>query len=177
MSDVHAVVLEKAARLVNRWMLAVISSDRRCWCAALIAEQHQIRDPFERFAWAIGGIRLVISDAARLMVRDPAASCAGAVLGTLSAILDLQSATRMPYVLAVFACCLVLALWRPRWAWRWTLLISLALPVAVLVTGNWGPYTVDRFDVFYGVVPAMIGTLIGKIARPFIVHKNGRRAE
>jgi hypothetical protein len=31
--------------------------------------------------------------------------------------------------------------------------------------GNWGPYSVDRFDVVYGLVPATLGTLGGIVLR------------
>jgi hypothetical protein len=60
---------------------------------------------------------------------------------------------------------LILAYWQPKWAWRWTFLLAAGLPAFVLVTKNWGPYSVDRFDVFYGLVPAALGTLAGILLR------------
>jgi hypothetical protein len=40
------------------------------------------------------------------------------------------------------------------------LLTGFVLPVFVLLSGDWGPYRVDQFDVFYGVLPAGLGTLV-----------------
>ena len=85
----------------------------------------------------------------------------GSVLGLGAALLDLRSVTRWPYAICVCGISLFLTLLQPRWAWRWTLLASLVLPAFVLLSGEWGPYRVDQFDVFYGLVPAGIGTLLG----------------
>ena len=85
----------------------------------------------------------------------------GSVLTLGAALLDLRSATRWPYVIAVCGIALLLTLLQPRWAWRWTLLAALVLPAFVLLSGDWGPYRNDQFDVFYGVMPAGLGTLLG----------------
>jgi hypothetical protein len=34
-----------------------------------------------------------------------------------------------------------------------------------VVTNNWEPYSTDRFDVFYGLVPSTLGTLAGLAQR------------
>ena len=100
----------------------------------------------------------------------------GLVFGVLSALVDLHSATRWPHILLLCLFALILTSWQPKYAWRWTLLVALCLPVFVLVTDNWGPYSIDRFDVFYGLVPATFGTLAG-LALPrllsSLMHRSG----
>lgn len=83
----------------------------------------------------------------------------GGALSLGAALVDLQSATRWPYLIAAFGIALFLSLWRPNWVWRWTLLVTFVLPTFVLLSNIWGPYAVDRFDVFYGILPAALGTL------------------
>jgi hypothetical protein len=85
----------------------------------------------------------------------------GALLGLAVALADLQSATRWPFVVSVCIVALALSLLAPKWPWRWTLLTSLVLPVYVAITNTWGPYEYDRFDVFYGMLPATLGTFTG----------------
>jgi hypothetical protein len=41
------------------------------------------------------------------------------------------------------------------------LLAALVLPSLVLLSGDWGPYRKDQFDVFYGLLPSGLGTLLG----------------
>ena len=89
----------------------------------------------------------------------------GLAFGIGSAIVDLHSSTRWPYILLLCAFALTLASWQPRWAWRWVFLLGLSLPIVVVVTHNWGPYSTDRFDVFYGLVPSTLGTLAGLALR------------
>ena len=92
---------------------------------------------------------------------NPLAWALGSVFGVGAALLDLHSTTRWPYLIAVFGIALLLTVFRPRWAWRWTSLASLVLPAFVLLSGDWGPYRIDQFDVFYGALPAGLGTLAG----------------
>ena len=89
----------------------------------------------------------------------------GIALGVLSAVIDLRGKTRWPHVTLMFCFSVALAYWRPKWAWRWPLVVAFCLPVVVLVTWNWGPYEADRFDVFYGLVPATIGACTGVVLR------------
>ena len=96
---------------------------------------------------------------------DRLAWVAGLAFGTISAVVDLHSSTRWPYIVLLCAFGLTFACWRPKWAWRWTILLGLSLPAVVLITNNWGPYSVDRFDVFYGLVPCTLGTLAGLALR------------
>ena len=103
---------------------------------------------------------------------------AGSVLGLGTAILDLRSTTRWPYLTAVCGIAVMLTLLQPKWAWRWALLAALYLPTFVLLSDNWGPYRVDRFDVFYGLVPAGLGTILGMALRrtaPFRRHPPANR--
>ena len=90
---------------------------------------------------------------------------AGLAFGMASALIDLQSSTRWPYIVLLFTFGVIFASWRPKWAWRWTGLLGLCLPAVVLITNHWGPYSVDRFDVFYGLVPSGLGTLVGLALR------------
>ena len=84
----------------------------------------------------------------------------GAALGLASALVDLRSATRWPYAISMGLIAFVLAYWRPNWVWRWTLLVALVLPTLAVLSNRWGPYSLDRFDVFLGLVPATLGTLV-----------------
>jgi hypothetical protein len=96
----------------------------------------------------------------------------GVVLGTVSALIDLQSPTRWPHIALLLSSALLLALWRPDWAWRWALAVSLCLPALVLLTDRWGTYAVDQFDVFYGIVPAAAGVIGGVCLRRMIDRMN-----
>lgn len=87
------------------------------------------------------------------------------LLGIVSAVIDLHSPNRRPYIFLLFCSALILALWQPKWPWRWTLAVGLCLPAFVLLTGDWGPYALDRFDVFYGIPPAAAGTICGASMR------------
>ena len=101
---------------------------------------------------------------ARLFDSGPTWAVGGA-LGLAMTLIDLRSATRWPYAISMALIAFMLTCWRPRWAWRWALLVALVLPAYMLVSGRWGPYSVDHFDVFYGLVPATIGTLLAAVWR------------
>lgn len=162
------------ARCLNRFMLALLPVDRRAWGHALVAEQHEIANGRERLTWAAGGILMSVNEWMRTLFSDRPTWVAGLAFGLASALVDLHSSTRRPYIGLLCAFGLTLASWRPKWAWRWTLLLGLSLPAVVLVTNNWGPYSVDRFDVFYGLVPATLGTLAGLALRSvsnWFLHK------
>jgi hypothetical protein len=154
-----------AARFLNRCMLAMLPRNRRQWGQALVAEQNQISTTRERLYWAAGGISMSAKDFLNRLFTEPLAWAASIAAGILSAFVDLQSATRWPHVLLLASFGLILAYWQPKWAWRWTLLLVAGLPTFVILTKNWGPYSVDRFDVFYGIVPAALGTLGGLVLR------------
>jgi len=85
----------------------------------------------------------------------------GSVLGVGASVLDLRSSTRWPYLIAVSGIALLLTLLQPRRAWRWALLSAMVLPTFVLLSDDWGPYRLDQFDVFYGLIPAGLSTLAG----------------
>ena len=95
----------------------------------------------------------------RTLFDDGPAWATGAALGLTAALIDVHSATRWPYAISMFTIALALSRWRPKWVWRWTLLAALVLPAYVWASNQWGPYSVDRLDVFYGLVPAALGTL------------------
>src|SRR5260370_36513379 len=95
----------------------------------------------------------------RTLVRDRPTWVTGLAFGIASALVDLHSSTRWPYIVVICAFGRTLASWRPKWAWRWNFLLGLSLPAVVLVTNNWGPYSVDHFYVFYGLLPSTVGTL------------------
>lgn len=140
-------------------MLALLPNERQAFGQALIAEQNEIVDIRERLSWAAGGMVMSIREFLADVFENPLVWALGSVLGVGAALLDLHSITRWPYVISVFGIALLLTFFRPRRAWRWTLLAALVLPAFVLLSGDWGPYRVDRFDVFYGVLPAGLGTL------------------
>jgi len=146
---------------LNLCMLALLPKEREAFGRALIAEQSEIVNRRERLSWAAGGMVMSIREFLASAFDNPLAWALGSVFGLGAALLDLHSATRWPYIIAVCAIALSLTLFRPRWAWRWTLLAALVLPVFVLLSGEWGPYRLDQFDVFYGVLPAGLGTLLG----------------
>ena len=146
---------------LNRLMLTVLPSDRRDWGIALTAEQQQITDLRERLTWAAGGIFMSAHEWMRTLFSDRLVWLAGLAFGIASAVVDLNSTTRWRYVALLFVFGMILTYWRPKWAWRWIALLGLSLPAIVLITNNWGPYSVDRFDVFYGLVPCTVGALSG----------------
>ncbi len=89
-----------------------------------------------------------------------AAWVTGGLLSLTAALIDLRAGSRLPYLVATCLIAFGLAYTQPKWAWRWTLLVALMLPAVVLVSNRWGPYAIDRFDVFYGLAPAALGTLV-----------------
>ena len=163
--DLLKPLADVAARFLNRCTLAMLPRNRRHWGQALVAEQSQISNARERLSWAAGGIAMTAKEFLNRMFSERLAWAASIAGGMLSAFVDLQSATRWPHILLLWSFGLILAYWQPKWAWRWTFLLAAGLPAFVLVTKNWGPYSVDRFDVFYGLVPAALGTLGGIVLR------------
>ena len=172
--DLQEFLADTMARCLNRLMLVLLPADRRAWGRAIVAEQHEIANGRERLTWAAGGILMSVNELMRSLFSDRPTWVAGLAFGIASALVDLRSSTRWPYILLLCAFGLSLASWRPKWAWRWTFLLGLSLPAVVLVTNNWGPYSVDRFDVFYGLVPSTLGTLAGLALRSvsnWFLHK------
>ena len=163
--DLLKILADVVVRFLNRCTLATLPRDRRHWGEALVAEQNQISNPRERLSWAAGGIAMTAKEFLNRMFGEGLAWAASIAGGILSAFVDLQSATRWPHILLLCSFGVILAYWKPKWAWRWTLLLTVGLPAFVLVTKNWGPYSLDRFDVFYGLVPAALGTLSGIVLR------------
>jgi hypothetical protein len=106
---------------------------------------------------------------AKQLFDSTAAWGAALLLGVVAATIDLRADSRVPYIALLVSSTLILTLCQPRWAWRW-LVVALCEPVLVLLTGHWGPYRFDRFDVFYGVVPAAVGILMGLIIRRSVTH-------
>ena len=156
---------DAAAKCLNRLMLALLPDSRKAWGHALIAEQDAIAKGRERLKWAAGGTLMTINEFVRTLFNDQPTWASCLTLGITSALIDLQSSTRWLYVVLLSTSGLVLAFWRPKWAWRWALLLGLCLPSVVLVTNIWGPYVVDRFDVFYGLVPSALGATSGLVLR------------
>jgi hypothetical protein len=163
--DIQEFLADGVARCLNRCMLAVLPAHRRAWGHALVAEQHEIASRRERLTWAAGGMLMSFNELIHRIFNNPQTWVAGLALGVVSALVDLHSSTRWPYILLLCAFALTLAFWQPRWAWRWIFPLGLSLPIVVVVTNNWGPYSTDRFDVFYGLVPSTLGTLAGLALR------------
>jgi hypothetical protein len=175
--DLPNLLADVVARFLNRCTLAMLPRNRRHWGQALLAEQNQISNPGERLSWAAGGITMTAKEFLNRMFTERMAWAASIAAGMLCAFVDLQSPTRWPYILLLCSFGLILALWQPKWAWRWTFLLAGGLPVFVLVTNNWGPYSMDRFDVVYGLVPATLGTLGGIVLRRMARLLNHRPVE
>lgn len=152
-------------RWVNRCMLALLPAHRRAWGHALIAEQHEMASRRERLNWAVGGLQMSFIEWVHCVFNDRPTWAAGLAFGVFAAFVDLNSATRWPYILLLCGFTLILAYWQPKWAWRWILPLGLSLPIVAVVTKDWGPYAIDRFDVFYGLVPCVLGTLAGVAMR------------
>jgi len=159
--NVYEFLVEGMTRCLNRLMLALLPTNRRAWGDAIIAEQHHMTNVRERFMWAAGGILMSAKELLRTLLSDRLTWAASLAFGIASAVVDLHSSTRWPYIVLLCAFGMILASWRPKWAWRWIIPLALSLPAVVLLTHYWGPYAVDRFDVFYGLVPAALGTLAG----------------
>jgi hypothetical protein len=153
-------VLNALIRGLNWCMRISLPANRRDWGRALIAEQQHIRDDRDRLAWAAGGLLMSAREFIRNLFEGGSAWAAGGALSLAAALIDLRSTTRWPYSISMCLIAFVLTSWRPRWVWRWTLLVALTLPTFVLLSNRWGPYSVDRFDVFFGLVPATLGTSI-----------------
>jgi hypothetical protein len=172
--DVQEALLEGMVRCLNRSMLALLPPHRRAWGDAIVAEQHYISSRWKRFRWAAGGTVMSAKELLRTLLSDRLTWAASLAFGILSAVIDLHSSTRWPHVGLLCAFGVMLACWRPKWAWRWIIPLALSLPAMVLVTNSWGPYAVDRFDVFYGIVPSTVGTLAGlalRLASRWVLHK------
>jgi hypothetical protein len=155
-------------------MVSRAAGTSACLGHALIAEQHEIANRRERLTWAAGGILMIFNELIHSIFNDRPTWVAGLAFGVVSALVDLHSSTRWPYILLLCAFALTLASWQPRWAWRWIFPLGLSLPIVVVVTNNWGPYSIDRFDVFYGLVPSTLGTLAGLALRSlssWLLHK------
>jgi len=163
--NVQEFLANAVARCLNHLMLALLPSDRRAWGKALVAEQHEITNARERLTWAAGGIFMSANELMRTLFMDRPTWIAGLAFGISSAFVDLNSSTRWPYIGLLFTFGLILKSWRPKWAWRWIAVLGLSLPAIVLLTNKWGPYSIDRFDVFYGLVPATVGSLAGLALR------------
>ena len=157
-------------------MLALLPKDRQHWGQALIAEQAEIDNSDELLGWAAGGVAMSVREFLGSVFDNQLGWVLGSVLGLGAALLDLRSATRWPYLIAVCGIALLLALLWPRWAWRWTALAALVLPTFVLISSEWGPYKTDQFDVFYGVLPAGLGTLLGLGLRKAARFRRSTRA-
>jgi hypothetical protein len=172
--DAGEFIADVVAGCLNRCILALLPAHRRAWGRALIAEQCEIRSRRERLIWAAGGMLMTFNELMHSLFSDRRTWVAGLAFGIVSALVDLHSATRWPYILLLCGFALTLAFWKPRWAWRWIFLLGLTLPIVVVVTHNWGPYSIDRFDVFYGLVPSTLGTLSGLALRSlssWLLHK------
>lgn len=148
-------------RCMNGCMLALLPKDKQPWGRALIAEQEEIETGAELIEWAAGGVTMSIREFLASAFDNQLGWVFGSILGLGAALLDLRSATRWSYVIAVCGIAFLLTLFWPRWAWRWAFLAALILPIFVLLSGEWGPYRTDQFDVFYGLLPAGLGTLLG----------------
>jgi hypothetical protein len=157
---------------LNRCTRRLLPPEKRCWGEALIAEQHYIEPGKERLVWAAGGVFMTAKELLKKAVEDRWTWLTGFVLGTVSALIDLHSATRWPHIFLLFGSALLLAHWRPEWAWRWALVVGLCLPAVVLLTHYWGPYAADQFDVFYGMVPATAGVICDVCLRRIIGRMN-----
>ena len=172
--DVREFLCEGMARRMNRLMLALLPTNRRAWGDAVIAEQHHIASAWNRLMWAVGGIAMSAKELLRSVLSDHLTWAASLAFGIVAAIVDLHSSTRWPYIALLCTFGLTLACWRPKWAWRWIIPLALSLPAVVLVTNKWGPYALDRFDVFYGLVPSSAGILAGlalRLASTWFLHK------
>jgi len=169
----HALV-----RFLNWLMLTLLPSDRCDWGIALVAEQQQITDAHKRLTWAVGGMCMSIHEWMHTLFSDRPTWIAALAFGMASAFVDLSRSTRWPYIGLLFVFGMILTFWQPKWAWRWIALLGLSLPVIVLITNNWVPYSVDRFDVFYGLVPCTVGALSGlafrRASRRFLHKPAGR---
>jgi hypothetical protein len=161
-------VLSALIGTLNRCTRRLLPSEKRCWGEALIAEQEHIETGKQRLLWAAGGVFMTAKEFLKKAADDRWTWLTAFMLGTVSALIDLHSATRWPHIFLLFSSALILACWRPEWAWRWALAVGLCLPALVLLTRYWGPYAVDQFDVFYGIVPATAGVICGVCLRRII---------
>jgi hypothetical protein len=163
-------------RALNRCTRRLLPAEKRCWGEALIGEQEEIETGKERLVWAAGGVFMTAKELLKKAAEDRWTWLSAFVLGTVSALIDLNSATRWPHIFVLFGSALLLTRWRPKWAWRWAVAVTLCLPALVLLTGHWGPYAVDQFDVFYGIVPAAAGVICGVFLGRVIDRMNRTRS-
>lgn len=157
-------------RVLNRCTCSLLPGQKRYWGEALIAEQEYIEMGKERLMWAAGGISMTAKEVLKKAAENGWTWLTALVLGTVSALIDLHSPTRWPHIFLLFGSALCIGCWRPGWAWRWVFVLGLCLPGLVLLTGQWGPYAVDQFDVFYGLVPATAGVVCGVFLRRITDH-------
>jgi hypothetical protein len=152
-------------RALNRCTMSLLPPHKRCWGEALIVEQQEIESPRERLTWAAGGAYMTAIEVFQNMFADRWTWLVAFLLGIISAAMDLHSASRWPHIIFLFCSAFLLTLWQPKWPWRWAAIVALCLPIGVLALRDWGPYAVDQFDVFYGIVPAAAGTICGLVIR------------
>jgi hypothetical protein len=127
-------LIDATANLLNRCTMSFLPEDRRVWGEALVAECEQIGTGYERLVWAVGGVSMTAIEFLKNMFGDRWTLAVGIALGVLSAVIDLRGKMRWPHVTLMFCFSVALAYWRPKWSWRWPLVVAFCLRVVVLVT-------------------------------------------
>jgi hypothetical protein len=165
-----AALADAVASGIVRLSGVLLRPERREWVHALRSELAACASPSERLQLALMGsfgvFRIAAADVWRDCAGEPPVLAAVFAASAVVAAVDATSAGRLPlYVLLPGACCLA-ALLRPRAAALWGLLLGLGVPALALVSDFRGPYAHDRGDVWFGLVPALlISLLAGRAGR------------
>lgn len=147
------------ARLIRAATQALPDLDD-AWGDAIGAELQAIPTLRERASFTASSLRglAAIAFARRLRCWQSNSSTLliVAALGVITAAVDLRADSRWPLRLAVPLSCAAVGWLAPRVARLGGVLVGLALPLAVTVSGYRGPYEVDRGDVWFPVLPALM---------------------
>jgi hypothetical protein len=161
-----------ASALLFRMAEVFAPTKTRGWIAAIRAESRAIPDPLAQLHWAAGALFTALR---ANVIDDHGRSILLAVIfGISAAYIDLHTATRIPLQIILIACGLLIALFGASRAMLAlpALLASRALLVVCL--GFPPPYSIDRMDVFYSVVPIAIGACAGLAGRAAFLRLRNR---
>jgi len=113
-----------------------------------------------------------------ITLRGLLASAAALAFGIFAAYVDFHNDEVQATVLVIGFGCFILGLSRPKAAWRWALIVALALPIAHWLAPQFGihpkfPVTPNNFASLIALIPAFIATYSGVIVRRVYTEARG----
>lgn len=130
------------------------------WVESISAELCTIASTRERASFALSSIRGVLMIAAERQAQrwfaDAPTLAVAVALGVFTASIDVLSESRWPLRLGLLSSCAVVGFAAPRVARTCGVLIGVGLPILTSLSGFRGPYEIDRADVWWPILPAII---------------------